>query len=313
MSEKRRFLQRQIWYIKRGEDVEGPYPGGLISRYILVGRIKPDDQLSVDGRSWEPVSSFPELKPQVLEMDPDDPEARQRLMAAIRWEDERSGQERREGEPPSEELAAQRRGAERRNGDPIDDKTAREARLQRSEQQAQERRAFEEQSQRRYRWQSVTLVVLAIVGSIAGLMYIRPPDFGEPIDCSGPPRAGVNWSLCQMEGRPLQGADLTGAQLRSVNFIGADLAGASLQNASATYAVMSSADLRNVNFRKADLMGVSFRNARIAKASFDNANLAYADFAGADLTGASFEGAILDKAIWFDRRICAEGSIGVCR
>ncbi len=314
MSVKRKFLHRQIWYVKRGDAVEGPFPARLVSRYILVGRIKPDHQLSVDGRVWEPVSAFPELMPEVLQLDQDDPEARQRLMAAIRWEDERSGRDRRSGKREvGEGETSRRRGNDRRGGEAVDNKAARDERLRRTEQENRARKEQDARARSRYRWQAAVLTIVAGVAIIGGLFLIPPRDLGSRVDCGVAPRPGVNWSLCQMEGRQLKGVDLTDATLRSVNFTGANLSGASLQAASAAFAVMSSANLTGVNFRRADLTGVGFRNARLTKANFDNANLAYADFAGADLTGVSFAGAILDKAIWFDWRVCAEGSIGECK
>lgn len=308
MTKKRKFIHRQTWFVRRGEKVEGPFPALLVSRYILVGRIKPDHEVSVDGRVWSAVSEFPELSPEILQIDESDPIARQRLMAAIRWEDERSGNDRR-GDANAGSGGGKRSGRDRREISEAK-RTQRTARLDAEKVQRTEKIAKIDSNRR---WQFGVFVALLVAGGVLGIMFIKPESQEPPPDCSLAPKVGVNWRLCSMEGVQLGAVDLTEANLRSSNFTGANLAGASLQGAMMSYAVMSSVTLSGANLRRADLTGVGLRNANLTGANFENANLAYVDLTGATIDNAQFDGAILDKAIWVDRRVCAVGSVGRCQ
>ncbi|MGE0858766.1 MAG: pentapeptide repeat-containing protein [Gammaproteobacteria bacterium] len=42
------------WYLRRGEDVRGPFPWAAIARHAGLGRIHPSDLLSRDRREWRP-------------------------------------------------------------------------------------------------------------------------------------------------------------------------------------------------------------------------------------------------------------------
>lgn len=61
------------------------------------------------------------------------------------------------------------------------------------------------------------------------------------------------------------------------------------------------------------LAGADLRQANLTGTDFSGANLSYANLAGAQLTGALLQGAILTGTIWADGRVCAPGSVGVCR
>ena len=86
------------WFIRRRGEVIGPYPGGLVSRYILLGRVQETDEVSSDGREWLLVSDVPELIPEILKGDTSDPLIQERLQAARRWADERNRDRRTDGE-----------------------------------------------------------------------------------------------------------------------------------------------------------------------------------------------------------------------
>jgi hypothetical protein len=90
-------------YLRQGDIASGPYPRGLLERYLELGRVRPGDQLSQDGVHWHPVASMlpvaPALdSPAAAEADHWDVERRR---ARLRWIEERDGGERRkqEGEP----------------------------------------------------------------------------------------------------------------------------------------------------------------------------------------------------------------------
>ncbi len=51
------------WYARRDGVIRGPFTVLLVSRYILLGRIRLDDELSEDRVSWQPAKSVAELLP----------------------------------------------------------------------------------------------------------------------------------------------------------------------------------------------------------------------------------------------------------
>jgi len=59
--------QQQLWYTRRGEAVQGPFPAGQISRYVILGRIQPTDEVSADGVVWVPLSQMPEMIPELVQ------------------------------------------------------------------------------------------------------------------------------------------------------------------------------------------------------------------------------------------------------
>jgi hypothetical protein len=61
------------------------------------------------------------------------------------------------------------------------------------------------------------------------------------------------------------------------------------------------------------LAGADLRSANLSGTRFSGANLSYANFKGARVDGAMFDGANLTGAIWVDGRVCAAGSVGICR
>ena len=102
------------WYLRSHGQVKGPFPAGLVSRYILLGRINDGDEVSSDGNEWIVIRDVPELIPQVLKGDASDPIVLERLQAARRWADERS--EVRRGERENRTVSQnERRDNDRRD------------------------------------------------------------------------------------------------------------------------------------------------------------------------------------------------------
>src|SRR3569832_663567 len=101
-----------VWYVRRKGEVKGPYPAGLITRYILLGRIREDDELSPDGSVWTLVQEHRELIPDVIKAAATDPAAQQRLDAARRWADERNTQRRGDAHDAEEGVTVTERRAE---------------------------------------------------------------------------------------------------------------------------------------------------------------------------------------------------------
>jgi hypothetical protein len=296
----------QLWYVRQGDKVSGPFPPQLISRYVFLGRIRPEDEASPDKINWLPIGQFPELLPKPVSStgaEKDDPEARmwqeERVKAARRWEDERTGVDRRAGvaTPAGEDH---RLGERRRQG-----LAGETLRVHYVRQSAPGRAAG--------------FVGIAAVMAFAGVVAWVALSSDEPVkpvkvgiapptpSCASPAAPYVNWSLCNKEGAWLQEADLSasnlsgtrfnsanlkGAKLADANLSGADLSYADLSGAVLSAANLGGADLTQADLRESDLRGANLRNAKLATATFDNARLG--------------------QAIWADGRICAPDSLGRC-
>lgn len=294
-------MQNQhLWYTRRGGEIRGPFSAGLVSRHILLGRICLDDELSQDRETWTAVSAVPELIPEAMRVDPDDPLAQERLHAARRWADERL----RERRGPNDIVPAgvSRRSGDRRQQEPVEVVRHRTAKAGRDAGQTA-----------RFNGKWAAIVIGGIVLFVSGLLFLsQPVSENAAWDCTVSAHPGVNWSDCRMEGVHLDKADLTGARLRNVNLSGASLREGRLKGSDLSFATLSIADLSAADLQEAVMLGVSLRNADLRNAKLQGADLSYADLSGARLEGANLEGARLDHAIWVDKSVCAKGSLGRC-
>lgn len=297
-----------IWYTRQGGEVKGPFPIGMVRRFVLLGRLHESDEVSPDKQEWRAVRNVPEVIPEEMQH-VDSDEDRMRLMLTQLHEDER-GQERRRhsGETP---FLGRRVEDERRSPEMEELIGHREARNRAALEQARHRR-------QRNQWLSL-LVVGGIVGAfVLGAYYSRQytTSISELVQqdrqCDAAPAPGVNWSNCKLEGLVAEGADLKGARLDNADLHGADLHAALLQRARLAYAILSMADLRYSDLRNASMVGVTLRGADLSSANLGGADLSYANLQFANLAGARLEGAKLDKAIWVDGTMCAPGSVGAC-
>lgn len=266
----------RLWYVKRGENQQGPFPEPLICRYILNGRVGGQDLLSLDGHFWLGLDQLPDLRRAVDAMlhahagaDDGDVDWRaERAKAALRWLDDRKSPDPR---GKKQNAVAVPRNDRRRRGER---RLAPEA----AEHQAyrESRATFESWVRARRQRYGRAVVFVLIVGSLivsAALLLkpVNPIRVGirlQQADCTMGAAKGVNWSACDKSGALLVGVDLRGAELVGTR-------------------------LGQANLRYADL---------------SQANLSGADLSGADLTGVRLEG-----ATWTDGRLCAAGSLGVCR
>jgi len=55
--------ESRTWYTRREGVVRGPFPAGEITRYILLGRIRLDDELSRNLSTWSPAKTLTGLLP----------------------------------------------------------------------------------------------------------------------------------------------------------------------------------------------------------------------------------------------------------
>lgn len=280
--------KRQLWYVRRGDKVSGPFPTQVVANDALLGRVQPGDEVSLDQIEWRPLVAVKELlPPELLELPHvADPEQRQwleeRLKAERRWADQRTHDERRRDEG--------RQSEERRNAGTDKDALA----LPHHHGEVDR----EEGAWRRHL--GPALGIGAVVMSVAlGLLYFQPV---HPVkvgvmptqpQCQQAAVPRINWSGCIKRGIRLRGADLSGSDL--------------------TYADFSLADLSGSRARQARLVGAKLRGADLNHVDLGGADLSYADLEGANLVSARLAGAILDHAIWIDGRECAAGSLGQCR
>jgi hypothetical protein len=282
--------ERQLWYVRRAGEVSGPFPNRVVANHVLLGRLDPSDEVSMDQLEWQSLMTVRTLLPvELLELQTtNDPERKrwleERLKAAHRWADERTHLDRR-----LQENAAGPRGEERRKISVSSDVLALphfHPELERWP------------SRRRYLGAMVVVSTLVLLVTLGLVFYppVNPFKVGvvpELPQCQHDAAPRVNWSGCDKQEILLRGADLSGSNL--------------------TYANFSRADLSGSRFRQAKLAGANFNQANLNDADLDGANLSHSDLRGATLVSASLRDAVLDRAIWQDGRECAMGSRGRCR
>ena len=292
------------WFTRQSAVISGPYTAGLIRRYVLLGRLSQDDEASSDKKEWCRIQDIPDLFPDVMRADLNDPTARERLLAAQRWADERTVKERRAA-TQDEACGPYQRGNERRSPEAPDLVDYRQTR--------NERESMRNSSMAIANPKYVALAVFTIIGALVIGRYFSPlPAPDNPPDCAALAAPGINWSNCQFEGKALPSAQLQTANLRSANLTGANLEESNLNMTDLSFALFSLANLSNADLSKATLVGAGFRSANLQNANLSSADLSYADLSGANLDGANLQGAKLDKAIWIDNSVCAPGSVGQC-
>ncbi len=281
----------QPLYIRRDNQIKGPFPPGQISQSLLIGRFRLSDEVSVDKQDWTPIQIHPELIPDVLKGDPDDPEVRERLQAARRWADERR--------PAHEAPDSDKRKPE--TTATIEYRKNRESNYQ----------------QLRKRKDVAVIQVVVVILAVAVLMFLgfsyMPKSSVSDAQCDKPAAPGIDWRSCRMPGLKAIKRDLSGAKLNSTILSGANLFGSNFTNANLDYADLSIANLSFANFRNATLKGTNLQHADLTQADFSHANLAYANLSSAKMKGTILKDAILDNAIWTDGQVCLPGSVGGCR
>ena len=193
------------WYYRKNGETYGPFVAGLISRYILLGRIAKTDEVSRDGQQWLQAKDFEELIPEVMKADQTDPEVQQRLMAAMRWADERQV-DRRMHEESTLEQRERRVAGDRRNLEDEEIIAHREQQLARARRSASRMNSL-------LGW----LVILGAIASLSALgWYIYTNKSPEVyIDCNAAPSPNVNFNNCDMEGVDFSEADLTGSSFNN--------------------------------------------------------------------------------------------------
>ncbi len=277
--------------------VKGPFLPAQISRNILLGRLHPEDELSLDQYQWQLVAMHKELYPDVLQKNPAD--SREVDVARIQV-DERVSDQRRAKENMEQER---RRTRERRA-------TESDAVLAHRQHRKEIDDACRDSIKRpKMPFLSVALIVVMIVG--LGLK-LNTENQTSQADCRLPPGTKVNWSNCtfinlNVENQNLEFALLTDAILNESNLLGANLSGADM-----AYAEITKSDFSYANLEKVRLIGANLQSSDLRYANLKNADLSFADLSNVLLAGANLSNVKFDNTIWIDGRICKKGSIGTC-
>ncbi len=297
--------KEHLWCMRRDGHVRGPFPQAQISQYILLGRIREDDELSTDRESWTPVRDLPQLIPDIMKH-VDTEEARQRLQEARIRADERRCSERRVGsERMRADTGERRRDSDRRQDEEVE--TVRHREIRRGVLDAG-RVADSGPCGPQCK------IVLAIVCVLALVFIVFTPDAPDDHpDCSAPAAPQVNWNNCKMPGLEAEQANLRAAQARNMDLTGARLVGANFIGSDLAYTLLNLADLRHADLSNARMTGAGLRAADLRGTRLAGADLSFADLREARLDGAVLTETRFDNAIWIDGRTCKAGSVGRCQ
>ncbi|TCV90197.1 pentapeptide repeat-containing protein [Sulfurirhabdus autotrophica] len=299
---------QKFWFIKQGEAINGPFPAGVITQYLLLGRVTPTYMVSLDKITWSPISDFDEFLPETLpEQSPGNivfqkpPHWQiERISASRRWIDERT-RDRRLEELPTSEAPKRRKRIDRRM-------------IESNEIRALRKHFLYQSFNRPLKLSDLPLLSISL-GLIvfAMLLYFYPVnpvkvDLG-PIqaDCHQAAKPQVNWKGCDMRGIWLRGVNLSSSNLNHTN-----LNSVELSNSNLSYVNLANADISYGRLNNAVLLGANLKQANLSYAELRGADLSQADLRGAKLDGVAIVGAKLDNAVWPDGSICAPGSIGHC-
>lgn len=310
-----------LWYVRRDGKLLGPHPRQVVVDCLLLGRFSWDDPASQDGRVWQPLKMHPEILSAIEPLSrtrapvPAPGEAlpvswhSERLAAARRWADDRTGIDRRTGEEARSaaglEAAGERRASDERRRQRELLQVVLWRRLRWNLAQAYERSASP------LPW-AILVVVLVLAFAAAALLQRSPGAIelslaARAANCSAPAAPGVNWAGCERGA-----ASLASAQLQSARLSGARFPGADLRRADLAYADLSGAQLSGAQLRQARLFGANLTGADLGAASLEGSDLGFADLRNARIDGTRFDEAQLGNAIWIDGRRCASASVGRC-
>ena len=293
MPETEHSHKNNLYYTRRESEVHGPFPLRQVTNFLLLGRVRLSDEISEDHQNWLPISSRPELIPEVMTLDMSVAENREKLAAAKRWADERrlhhSHDEQEESSerraPEQAELLAYRETREKVLAHP----------------------------QRKSRGSLFLVLTLAVViGSVWTAIQLSPEQNLLRSDCQAPAAPGVVWSNCLLNGHQVAGQDLSAAIIQNASLTSLQAEATIFRASDLRYSNLHLANLRDANLEESILIGANLREADLSGANLSGADLSFADLTDANLQQANLQGAKLDQAHWVDGTICAEGSIGRC-
>lgn len=298
MYQERVLSERRMWFVRRDNAVKGPFLSAQITRSILLGRLRPDDELSLDEENWRAVAKHRELYPDVMQESP--PNEAKLELARIQA-DERVQNQRRK----KQAMANERRRAKERRG------VESEAMLV----HRQHRNKLNEENKNEIKRPRLPFLSIALIAiAVIGLAYMLNPENQQiRANCSAPPAKGVNWSNCNFIGLNAENLELMSSVLTDAKLNEAKLLGTNLSDSDMAYVEIIQGDLSYANLEGVRLIGANLKHSDLRYANLKSADLSYADLSHSLLAGANIENARFDSAIWVDGQVCAKGSIGACR
>jgi len=143
-----------FWYTRRGGVVRGPYPEQQVSRHILLGRIRENDELRVKDGTWATLEHYPHLIPEVMKLPPSEVNLEKLLLARLQADERRPRDRRAVNRRVAPDAREQRSGRERRCPEPEDMVRLRELKYQSPRRGASKRRLY------RYTLVAVAMIAL---------------------------------------------------------------------------------------------------------------------------------------------------------
>lgn len=282
-------ISNELWYVRCGAQICGPYRWEVVARNVGLGRIHAEHRLSRDKEHWLAPG---EMQPRLPVLG----------MLAGSAHDERRAQRRNAGHEVATGL---REGQERR----AVEEPGVVSRRARSERVWAGLRPAGSSSAAR-----VPLLAIGLALCVSFALAVRLTTSTEDVvpDCHATAAHGINWDFCTKPKQQLGQLNLAGMSARNAQLSGTNLVSANLRGADLAYADLSATDFTLADARLVRLVGANLRNAVLNHARLTGADLRFADLSGASLAGAELSAVRLGNAIWTDGRVCARDSIGVC-
>jgi hypothetical protein len=298
-AEQEKDNKQKLWFVRRSDTIKGPFPGGTLRRFLLLGRVVPSDEVSLDKKSWQGIMDVPEAVPPEIRKAAAEGKLYEVLQTSL-IEDERSGVERRN---QAEDIKYRdKRKGQRRQQEPELIKRHQLAKSQ----------LIELYKKRKTPYMAFMVVSVLVVVAVSVGLYIGSPDAIPDPDCSAKAAPGVNWRNCRLGAIDYESANLQGAILNSSVLRMARLPGSVFNKADMQYADLSGSDLSYSEIADAKMKGINLQSADLTNVDLTNSDLSYANLKNSKLGGAKIDGAKLTKAIWIDGSVCGSGSVGKC-
>ena len=278
-----------LWYVKRGQQINGPFPAAMIRNNVALGRIRGEDLVSADGRRWYRADKGWTGIASTVEK-------------GTACDDERRS-ERRASTAPDVSLSGEQRCG--------DDRRKRESR-EVIERRARSERVWASLKSRTPGLRKPMLALGLILSFVTTLSLVSVPEKKRVADCSQPAAANANWDFCNLAGGSFANQDMRNLSGRNANLASGTFSNADMANSDLAYADLNHADLTLSQLSGARLVGANLRNARLNHARLDGADLRFADLTNAEIAGLELAGADLFNAIWVNGRICRRHSVGAC-
>lgn len=290
-------MAQSLWYLRRNDRVMGPFPSPQINELLSSGEVTPDWEISLNETDWLTIAESEQFD--WVEPDrPDKPETDTPM-----WREERlKARQRWLGNLEAVDTAI--------SHDPVQDGQTRQA-IHKDHIKTEALLQAEKQRRISLVPSLLGILVLLMVGIGVWLGQREKPiqaGISSAANCALPASDGINWSHCDKRGLKQAGLRARNARMVRTRLDDAQLAGADL-----AYAVLTGASLRNAQLGGGKFLGAELTGADFSGADLAGADMRYSVLKGATLAGTRLDSARLDKATWMDGRVCAEGSLGLCR